>query len=66
MYAKARRGEIKDFTGIDDPYEPPFSPEVQLNTLSSSPGENAERIVAHLVRSGFVRADDSLIAAVAD
>jgi sulfate adenylyltransferase len=58
MYAKARRGEIKDFTGIDDPYEPPLSPEVQLNTVHRSPGENAELIVAHLMRCGFVRAED--------
>ncbi|HEX3721938.1 MAG TPA: bifunctional sulfate adenylyltransferase/adenylylsulfate kinase [Nitrolancea sp.] len=57
MYAKARRGEIKDFTGIDDPYEAPLSPEVRLNTVLYSPGENADAILAHLMRSGFVRAD---------
>ena len=61
MYAKARRGEIKDFTGIDDPYEAPLSPEVRLDTVIHAPGDNAEAIVAHLMQRGFVRADDSLI-----
>ena len=37
MYAKARRGEIKGFTGIDDPYEPPQNPEITLNTVDHTP-----------------------------
>ncbi len=48
MYAAARRGEIKAFTGVDDPYEPPLAPELTLETLNSSPDENAERILAWL------------------
>ena len=55
MYAKARRGEIKDFTGIDDPYEPPRHAEVTLNTVDHSPEENAYIILGHLVKQGFVR-----------
>jgi sulfate adenylyltransferase len=55
MYAKARRGEIKDFTGIDDPYEPPEHPELTLDTTGSSPEENARRILDFLLERGFVR-----------
>ncbi len=55
MYAKARRGEIKDFTGIDDPYEAPEYPELRLETVESSPEQNARRIIEHLLEQGFVR-----------
>ena len=57
MYAKARRGEIKGFTGIDDPYEPPPSPEITLDTVNCSAEDNARRIVAHLVDRGFLLAE---------
>jgi sulfate adenylyltransferase len=56
MYAKARLGEIKNFTGIDDPYEPPQNAEITLDTLSHTPEENARLILEHLVEKGFVRA----------
>ena len=59
MYAKARLGEIKNFTGIDDPYEPPQYPELTLDTLSNTPEENARLILQCLVKRGFVRADDN-------
>ncbi len=55
MYAKARRGEIKDFTGIDDPYEPPAQPEVTLDTVTHTPEENARLILHYLGQHGFVR-----------
>ena len=55
MYAKARRGEITGFTGIDDPYEAPLSPEITLDTVQHTPEENARRIVSELMRRGFVR-----------
>jgi sulfate adenylyltransferase len=55
MYAKARRGEIKEFTGISDPYEPPLNPEITLDTVGFSPEENARRIMDELARRGFVR-----------
>jgi adenylylsulfate kinase len=45
LYAKARRGEIRQFTGIDDPYEPPTHPELTINTLDCSAREAAEMIV---------------------
>ena len=57
MYAKARRGEIKDFTGIDDPYEPPHNPEITLDTVARTPEENARSIMQELVARGFVRAE---------
>jgi sulfate adenylyltransferase len=56
MYAKARRGEIKDFTGIDDPYEPPLNPELTLDTVAHSPEQNARLILAYLIQNGLVRA----------
>jgi len=48
LYRKARRGEIKNFTGIDSPYEPPESPEIHIETMRLDPDAAAERIVAHL------------------
>jgi sulfate adenylyltransferase len=58
MYAKARRGEIKDFTGIDDPYEPPLHPEITLDTITHTPEENARLILDYLIQLGFVRRDE--------
>jgi sulfate adenylyltransferase len=55
MYAKARRGEITGFTGIDDPYEPPTHPEMTLDTVAQTPGDNARRILNYLAKHGFVR-----------
>jgi sulfate adenylyltransferase len=55
MYAKARRGEIREFTGIDDPYEPPLNPEIRLNTVACTPAENARHILDYLIAQGFVR-----------
>jgi sulfate adenylyltransferase len=55
MYAKARRGEIKNFTGIDDPYEAPIQAEFELNTVTSTAEENARRIIDYLKETGFVR-----------
>ena len=45
LYRKARRGELKNFTGIDSPYEPPESPEVRVNTVEMTPAEAAEHII---------------------
>jgi sulfate adenylyltransferase len=55
LYAKARRGEIQGFTGIDDPYEAPEHPEVVLDTVENSAEENARQILDELKRRGFVR-----------
>ena len=55
LYAKARRGEVKGFTGVDDPYEAPHNPELVLDTVKQDVEENARRILGHLVERGFVR-----------
>ena len=55
MYAMARRGEIKGFTGIDDPYESPDNPEITLDTVSRTPEENARLIIDILRRDGFIK-----------
>ncbi len=48
LYAKARRGELKNFTGIDSPYEAPEAPEIRIDTSQLSPDEAADRIVEAL------------------
>jgi sulfate adenylyltransferase len=58
MYARARRGGLTGFTGIDDPYEPPLHPEITLDTVNSTPQENASLILAYLIEQGFVRGRD--------
>jgi bifunctional enzyme CysN/CysC len=50
LYAKARRGELKEFTGIDSPYEPPVSPEVHIRTTVQTPDECVEAIQQVLIR----------------
>jgi sulfate adenylyltransferase len=54
LYAKARRNEIKGFTGIDDPYEIPENTTLSLDTVGVSPEENAQAIVDHLINEGFI------------
>ena len=54
LYAKATRGEIKNFTGFDSPYEPPLHPELHLVTAGRSPEDLAETVIALLRQNGFV------------
>jgi sulfate adenylyltransferase len=54
LYAKARAGILKEFTGISDPYEMPADAEVVINTGELSPEEAAQQIVLHLEREGFI------------
>ena len=54
FYAKARRGELKGFTGIDDPYEPPDHPEITLDTVNYAPQDNANFIIDYLIEQGFI------------
>ncbi|MGD9099406.1 MAG: bifunctional sulfate adenylyltransferase/adenylylsulfate kinase [Anaerolineae bacterium] len=54
LYAKARRGEIKDFTGIDDPYEAPNYAEIVLDTTTHTPEENAYLILNYLIENGLI------------
>ncbi len=60
MYARAREGLIKGFTGIDDPYESPTNPEIVLDTVQSSPQTNAERILAELIARNYVQDSDNI------
>ncbi|MBW1841839.1 MAG: bifunctional sulfate adenylyltransferase/adenylylsulfate kinase [Deltaproteobacteria bacterium] len=54
MYAKARAGLIKGFTGVDDPYEVPDSPEVRLDTTDLTPDEAAQEILLFLGQKGYI------------
>src|SRR6266851_2769330 len=60
MYAKARRGEITGWTGIDDPYESPAHPEIVLDTLTHDAEANARRILGYLEEAGFVRSSGAI------
>jgi bifunctional enzyme CysN/CysC len=59
LYKKARRGEIKHFTGISSPYEAPENPELHIDTTQLSPEDAAERIVAHLQANGMLQGVNS-------
>jgi sulfate adenylyltransferase len=56
LYAKARAGIIKEFTGISDPYEAPEDAEVVLDTTELSPDQAAQRVILHLEHEGFIEA----------
>jgi adenylylsulfate kinase len=55
LYAKARAGELKGFTGIDDPYEPPDNPELELRTDALSPTECLAKVLGLLEERGYLR-----------
>ncbi len=57
LYAKARRGEIEGFTGIDDPYEVPENPECRIETVDRSALENSSLLIDLLTEQGFLRSD---------
>jgi adenylylsulfate kinase len=59
LYAKARSGEIKEFTGVSDPYEPPENPELVVETENESPEESAAKILAYLEEQQFIPAKGS-------
>ncbi|MBA2703837.1 MAG: bifunctional sulfate adenylyltransferase/adenylylsulfate kinase [Blastocatellia bacterium] len=54
MYRLARAGKIKNFTGIDDPYEPPLAPEIVIDGAARSAEDNADRIITYLVKQRFI------------
>ena len=56
LYAKARSGEIKEFTGVSDPYEPPENPELVLDTENQSAEESAQQILTFLEERGLIPA----------
>ena len=55
MYAKARRGEVTGFTGVDDPYEAPLQAEITLDTVNHTAEQNARSILNYLLGKGFVQ-----------
>lgn len=55
LYRKARKGELKGFTGVDDPYEPPLRPELVVNTRDNSPEDCGEQILAYLRTNGLIK-----------
>ena len=54
LYKKARAGEIKNFTGIDDPYEAPEEPEIHLHTDRTTVEQEVQLILDHLTENGFI------------
>jgi bifunctional enzyme CysN/CysC len=54
LYKKARRGELKNFTGIDSPYEPPEDPELHIETARLAPDDAAEAVLETLRRAGTI------------
>lgn len=55
LYAKARAGMIKGFTGVDDPYEAPEKPEVRVDTTDMTPDEAAQEVLLYLERAGYIK-----------
>ena len=62
LYKKALAGEISQFTGISDPYEPPLQPEITVNSASETPEESVARIWATLEHLGLISFDRSALA----
>jgi len=62
LYKRALAGEIPQFTGVSDPYEPPLAPEVTVNSARETPAESVERIWATLEGLGLVSFDRSAFA----
>ncbi len=59
FYSQSQRGDLKGFTGIDDPYEPPLSPEIVLDTINHTPEENARFIADHLIKIDLLLEDET-------
>jgi adenylyl-sulfate kinase len=59
LYEKAFKGEIKEFTGVSDPYEPPPSPEIVCHTEQESPEESAQKLIAYLEQRELIPAREA-------
>jgi adenylylsulfate kinase len=55
MYKKARAGDIKFFTGISSPYEPPLNPELVIDSAKHTVEEEAMRVIDYLTRQGYIK-----------
>jgi sulfate adenylyltransferase len=58
LYAKARAGIVKEFTGVSDPYEEPADAEITIDTTDVTPEESAQEIVLYLEREGYISGPD--------
>ncbi len=58
LYAKARAGIIKEFTGISDPYEEPDDADIVMDTVETTPEECAQEIILHLEKEGYIGLQD--------
>ena len=54
MYRQAREGKVKNFTGVDDPYEAPLEPEIVIDTVGFTAEQNAGQILAYLLDQKFI------------
>lgn len=54
LYAKARAGILKEFTGVSDPYEEPTDAEIVINTADVTPEEAAQEIILYMEREGYL------------
>ncbi len=61
LYQKALAGEIKGFTGVDDPYEPPASPEIYIDTMTQTPDESLQLILDKLGEMGYIDETSRLV-----
>jgi len=61
MYAKALRGEIKDFTGVDDPYEEPANAEIVLETDKETIDQSVNKVIEYLKNSNFINKEGQKI-----
>ena len=59
LYAKARSGQLKGFTGIDDPYEEPINPEINIDTVGMTPDESIQVIIDYLENNDFIKKGDN-------
>jgi adenylylsulfate kinase len=55
LYKKARAGELKNFTGIDDPYEAPLKPEMTIDATGTSPQDATVQLLQYLAKHGFIK-----------
>ncbi|XPV67632.1 MAG: adenylyl-sulfate kinase [Halarcobacter sp.] len=59
LYKKAREGAIKNFTGIDSPYEAPEAPQIHIETNKHTIQQCAELVVTHLIKYGYIQGDEN-------
>jgi adenylyl-sulfate kinase len=61
LYKKALAGEIKGFTGVDDPYEVPEDPELVVDTMTETPDESLQNVLRTLVKLGYLESDEVMV-----